>query len=145
MKQDQNQDSQQPADPQRRQLLANLIAGGVVLTGAGAAAVAAERKGKGGKAGGKGGKGGRGGRGQQADPLKIASQLLDTYDQDGDNALNLDELKTAMAALYQVQGSGSSQGRGGKAGKGGKGGKARKGKGESQSSGGVTPKKPGEE
>ena len=117
-------------------------AGGVGSSIVGAVAIAAERKGKGGnKAGGKDGKGGRS-RGQQADPLKIASQLLDTYDQDGDNALNLDELKAAMAALYQVQGSAGAKGRGGRGGKGGKGGK---GRGESQSSGGVTPKKPGEE
>ncbi len=147
-------------DSKRRAFLSKMLAGGAALPAMSTVAIAAEKgKGKGGKGGQAGGKGkggqaggrGKGGRsrgGQQVDALKIASTLLDKFDKDQDNALNLDELKEAMAALYGGQisagGRGGGKGKGGQSGKG-KGGQAGKGKGDSQSSGGVTPKKPGEQ
>lgn len=149
---------QQDGEPGRRIFLTSLMAGSIALP---AAVIAADRKGKGGgKAGGKGGKGAKGGQaggkgkaggrsrgGQQVDGLKIASALLDQFDKDNDNALNLDELQAAITALYGGRISAGGQARGSRG--GGKGGKAGKaggmGQGESQSSGGVTPKRPGEE
>ena len=134
-------------EPQRREFLAKLIAGGAalpVMSSIALAEGAGQGKGKGGKGkGGAGGKGkGKGGDGtSRPDPTQLAARLLSNFDKDGDKALNLQELTAALQAMSERRENGGA-GKGGAAGKG-KGGVG-KGKGKGKAQGvGVKPKKPG--
>jgi len=156
----QNSDALQQVEPQRREFLAKLIAGGVALPAMSSVAFAqGAGKGKGGGAGkakgaggkGKGGAGkGKGGPGtSRPDPAEFAARLLKEFDKDGDKALNIDELTAALTKMAERRGmqgqTGTGKGKGDGAGKGkGKGAGAGKGKGNGEIGGsGVKPKKPG--
>ena len=153
-----NSDLLQHVEPQRRQFLAKLLAGGVALPVVSSIALAQptqDGKGKGefggkgkGKSGGKGkgelggkGKGdfagkGKGGFASNTDPAELAAKLLNEFDKDGDKALNLDELTAALESTAQRRGmmGGTGKGKGDEAGKGGAAGKGKgaagKGKGD---------------
>ena len=107
----QNSDALQQVEPQRREFLAKLIAGGVALLAMSSVAFAqGAGKGKGGAgkakgAGGKGkggtgkggagkGKGGAGGNGtSRPDPAEFAARLLKEFDKDGNGTISKDEMK----------------------------------------------------
>lgn len=160
-------DSLNHVPPQRREFLARLIAGGLAVPAMTSVALAQPPGGFGGKGaggfsgkgkggGGMQGKGGFAGKGQGgmqgkgkggmsggADPAAMAAKLLQEYDKDGDQALNLKELTAALQSLSERRGNmgaGKGNGLAGK-GSGGFAGKG-KGKGNSQSSGSVKPKRP---
>lgn len=155
--------------PQRRAFLARFIAGSLAVPAMTSVALAQPPGGFGGKGaggfngkgkGGSGlqGKGGLAGKGRMtgsADPAALAARLLQEFDKDGDQALNVRELTAALKSLSERRGmmGGAGKGNGGLAGKGkgngtggfagkGKGSGGFAGKGNSPSSGSVKPKRP---
>ena len=138
----------QNVDARRRGFLGKLLAGGATLTALPAISTVAlgdekqgAGKGKGGK--GKGGIGGqgKGGPGQGGpDPQRMAAQMIARFDEDGDKALNEQELAAALTEMAnrrnnlqggQGKGAQGAKGKGNGGGQGkGKGGGQGKGKGK---------------
>ncbi len=123
-------------DARRRGFLAKLLVGGaaaVALPAMSSMALAAEpqeeEEGRG-KGKGKGGKGK--GQGRGGDPAQMAARMIEMFDKDGDDALNVKELTEALTAMMERRGAGKGKGKGGEGRGKGKG----KGKGKGDGDGG---------
>ena len=113
-----NTHSSAHVDVQRRHSFGKLLAGGTAVAAVPAMTaivIGQERQ-----------PGGAKGKGGQRNPAAIAARLIQTYDRDGDGALNEGELAAAMTAMMMQRAeAGKGKARGGERGEG-------KGKGQGQ-------------
>lgn len=121
----------QLVNSRRRGFLTKLLTGGAVLAALPVMSTVAlgDEEAGGGK--GKGGKGKGDGKGKgegRMDPKRMAAQMLEKFDKDGDKALNEQELVAALTAFVE-RGRGGADGAGKGKGGDGKGKGAGKGKG----------------